>query len=97
MRYLTISIALAALLGLSACAIGNVSQQAQLASACQGYASTLATLALNKDSLSESEVETVNDVRSVVNPICTDLENVGSTSDALTTVRNATRNLRSME
>jgi hypothetical protein len=86
---------MAALLGLSACA--NVSQQAQLASACQGYASTLATLALNKDSLSKSEVETVNDVRSVVNPICTDLENVESTSDALTTVRNATRNLRSME
>jgi hypothetical protein len=97
MRHLTPAIALAALLGLSACASGNVSQQAQLASACQGYASTLATLALNKDSLSDSEVQSVNDVRSVVNPICTDLENVESTSDALATVRDATRKLRSVQ
>jgi hypothetical protein len=96
MRHLTPAIALAALLGLSACASGNVSQQAQLASACQGYASTLATLALNKDKLAESEVAAVNDVRSLVNPICTDLQGVESTSDALTTVRNATRKLEAM-
>jgi hypothetical protein len=95
MRYLTYAAALAALLGLSACA-GTTSTQTQLAAACQSYASLLSTAALNKDALSAEEVNTVDQVRSVANPICTDLSGVEDSGQALTTLRNATRQLEAV-
>jgi len=97
MMRLTPAIALAALLGLGLAGCSQTTTQTELAAACQGYASLLSSAALNKDKLSEGQIATVNDVRSVVNPICTNLQNVDDTQTALTTVRNATRKLNQME
>ena len=91
-RRISFAVALAALVGLSACA-GTTNTQTQLAAACQSYASLLSTAALNKDKLSADEIATVDQVRSVANPICTDLESVKNSGQALTTLRNATRKL----
>ena len=90
------AIALTAALGITAgCA--QTTAQTELAAACQGYASLLSTAALNKDRLSEEQIETVDQVRLTVNPICTNLSGVEDTEVALRTVRDATRKLNQME
>lgn len=99
-KRLSATAALATLLSLSTgCALvdGSVSTQTKIANACQGYASLLSTLALNKDQLSAGQVETVDRVRSVANPICTDLDNVDDPQAALSVLREATRELSKME
>lgn len=85
MRY-TILAGLAALvLALGACQ--STTPQTELAIGCQGYASTLAGLATVKGELDSDQVATVNEVRTIVNPICTDIGAVDNTQSALATLR----------
>lgn len=43
---------------------------AKLAASCQAYANTLYSLAALKDEMSEAQITTVNNARTVINPIC---------------------------
>lgn len=62
-------------LALAAC---GTTTEDKIVAACQGYASTLQTLATIKDDLSEKQIATVEKVRTGVNPICLE----GQWSDA---------------
>ena len=83
---------LAVCLALSACAGsgGQLTDRQKLLAACDTYVSTLNALAAQRQAgnLSEDQIETVNNVRAVLNPICRgDLEEapVESLDDALKT------------
>jgi len=43
---------------------------AKLAASCQAYANTLYSLAALKDEMTEQQITTVNNARTVINPIC---------------------------
>lgn len=78
---------------LSACTTGKFSDEARAASLCQSYASLLSTAALNKDQLSSEEIATVNEVRKVINPICTNLDETEINKSTLAKLRAYTRKL----
>lgn len=66
MRYLLIA---SVLLVLSGCAAFQT-QESRLYVACQTYTSTLFSLAAAKDSLTDEQIQKVNRIRSIANPIC---------------------------
>lgn len=95
-KFLTATL-LASGLVIAGCSSDSANYQTRLTAACQGYASILSSLALNKDRLTEEHIAVVNDTRSTVNPICTDIENVGDARTSLATVRSATRQLNEVQ
>lgn len=57
---------------LAGCAVGpaSLSTEQRLALTCKSYDSTLELLVAVKPKLSEAQVQAVNEVRAVANPIC---------------------------
>lgn len=78
------------LLSVSACAAltGPQADTKGLISACNGYAATLTTLAVANmnGKLSKPQVDTVNQVNSVVHPICSDPKMVSDPTHAKTKI-----------
>ena len=74
-------LALVCVIGLTACV---TTPEQRILIACDSYATTLHTLAIFRQagSLSESDIEMVDDTRSVLNPIC-DTPNPPDTREAL--------------
>lgn len=91
------SIALLAMGTVMAAGCATISTpDARLATACSSYAHTLYALAAEKPAMSAAQVATVNDVRSIVNPICLD-HNYDSTANALDAVTNQLARLSGIE
>ena len=84
---------LAVIILLAGCATVQ-SQQKGIITACNGYAHALATAAAFRaqGKLSAGQIQTINQVRAVVNPICT-APKLPSTAQALVTVENSVTQL----
>lgn len=66
--------------------IGGVTPTEQLLISCEAYSSALTGLAVLSEGLSASQVQSVNDARSVINPVCLD-GNYTSPEQALDTIQ----------
>lgn len=74
----------AAAIVLAGCSIGptTISPEQRLATMCKSYDSTLEVLTAVKPKLTAEQIETVNDVRAIANPICYQ-HDITSTESAL--------------
>lgn len=96
MRKVVVLTVLAAIILLAGCATVQ-SQQKGIITACNGYAHALATAAAFRaqGKLSASQIDTINQVRTVVNPICT-APKLPTTAQALVTVENSVTQLTNL-
>lgn len=93
-RSLALGSAAAVILGGCAAVSGPHAKQKSVVSACNGYASALATAgaAKREGKLSKQQIKVINKARKVANPIC-EAPNVPSTQQALNKVTQATHEI----
>lgn len=76
---------------------GEPTPEQRLATACEAYIATLNTLTSYKPSMSEGQIGTVDDVVTVVSPICEEGSQVDSYPQALAKVSQGLRQLALVE